>query len=213
MNAPRRDGGERVRFVVPPSDEVSGSEIRGVRLPPFGVFMDPGANVIPIVLDETDAFCRMTAGLFFTQAAARRALNGSLLRSMTSESEWKELFREITESGLARRMRTPLKRALVDFNRPTWGICRPTPHFHVYLRGQMLWPRKCPARVVVQSVVGASLTVLALQLEKLIRFSDADRLLLDLRNDPRFEKLPQRDPPLLPEILMTILGAGDFADD
>lgn len=196
MNVPRRDG-DRVRFVVVPDGHpVRVYNLAGVDLPPYGVFVDQEGQIIPLILDDTDPFRRMTAGMIFSKHEAFQALKGPTLRSMTNNAARRMVSREIQCSGLARHVREPLVRALADFNRPMWSLCGPImPHLHICLRGQRLASRKHPERGTVHSLVGGSLAALSLMVEGLIDHDDTERLIETLARDPTFEELPVVDPP------------------
>ena len=194
-----RNRPERVRFVEVPG----GFERAGVLFSSrFGIFLDRNGNVVQLVVDDTSAFRRMTVGMIFSKQEAKRALKGSMLRSMTSNTDRKELYHEIECSIIARRKRGSLERALADFGRPKWGICND--HLHIYLRGEVLRPigKSSAAR----SLVGGTLLALRLMNEAVFQIGDAERLIKDLTADPRFAGLPVKDPPAMNLVMVIAFG-------
>ena len=188
MGVENGDEGGRVRFVEVPN--YGDYEIAGVQLPKCGVFLDQNGEVIPLVLDEADSFARMTRGLIFSKAQGFGALKEPTLKDMTTNVERKLLHDEIKWTSLPRRKRGPLERALLEFNRPMWGIC--DDHLHVYLRGEIMHPSGRPSAAC--SIIGASLLALRLMAQGFFSFESAARLLNELGSE-RLQGLPLKDPP------------------
>lgn len=122
MGRPRNEEGRgvrrRVHFIIVPDDRRV-TAVDGVPIPAYGVFVDQNGDIIPIVLDERDAFRVKTRGMLFSKQEAQKALGNSLIAEITNARGRQRLFSQIRNiKNFARRTRQPLERAIQGLREP-----------------------------------------------------------------------------------------------